>query len=352
MSYLVVVATLLAAGVEWVEALTIVLAVGIFKGWRSALFGTLAAAVALTAVVAIFGFTITSYVSITAARTVVGFFLLVFGLRWLSKAVLRASGLKAMRDEAEEFEETKEYLEKQSGRGFWNLDRAGFSTSFSGVFLEGLEVVFIVIALGGLNSMPAAITGAGLGLVGVVVLGVVARHPLTRVPENAMKYVVGVMLTSFGTFFAGEGVGVTWWRDDVVLLPLLAFYLIASLMLIAFLRRPVRAHRRQTAVERAARVVISEIWGLLVGDSAIAVVALAVVFGVGLAMAKLTGAGSEGQFLIVGGALFAILVGIFESGAKRKVITEEAEAEPALATTASSDGHVSAGQAGERQPAS
>lgn len=322
MNLLVVLATLIASSVEWVEALTIVLAVGLYKGWRSAMVGTVSAGVALIAIVATFGLAVTSVIPITMARTLVGFFLLVFGLRWLAKSVMRAAGLKSTRDEAEEFEKEREYLEKHHEVTFWNLDRAGVGTSFSGAFLEGLEVVFIVIALGGLNGMPAAITGAGIGLVAVVIAGLLLRQPLTRVPENAMKYVVGVMLTAFGTFFAGEGVGVQWWRDDLVLLPLLGIYIVASLLLIAYLRRPVRAVHRQTWLERAARAVWSEIWGLLIGDSAIAIVALAVLFGVGFHIAKVSGADPYAQWLMVLGILAAVIVGIWGSGVKRKVAQE------------------------------
>src|ERR1700722_13727580 len=146
MSILVIVATFLAAGVEWVEALTIVLAVGLSKGWRSAFAGTVAAIVVLVALIAAFGFAVTSHVSIDAARTVVGIFLLLFGLKWLHKAVLRSSGLKSLHDEAKIFEETSAML-GTSVEGPRRLDRVGFGTSFSGVFLEGLEVVFIVVAL-------------------------------------------------------------------------------------------------------------------------------------------------------------------------------------------------------------
>src|SRR5207302_208564 len=145
MNILVVVSSFLAAGVEWVEALTIVLAVGMVKGWRSALLGLGVALVALLLLVGVFGVAVTSHVSITLARTLVGVFLLLFGLKWLHKAILRSAGFKALHDEAKAFRETGDEL--RSSRDRW----IGFTTSFNGVFLEGLEVVFIVIALGGLN---------------------------------------------------------------------------------------------------------------------------------------------------------------------------------------------------------
>ena len=140
MSILVLFATALAAGVEWVEALTIVLAVGLFKGWRTAFVGLALGLVALVALVALFGVTITSRVSIDAARTLVGVFLLLFGLKWLHKAILRSSGLKSLHDEAKTFEETKQML-VASGSRHSGVDRVGVTTSFGGVFLEGLEVV-------------------------------------------------------------------------------------------------------------------------------------------------------------------------------------------------------------------
>ena len=238
MSIVVLLATALAAGVEWVEALTIVLAVGLLKGWRSALVGMAVGFVALALLVAVFGITITSKVSIDAARTVVGVFLLLFGLKWLHKAILRSSGLKSLSDEAEKFEETKKRLGQSAATS--GLDRAGVTTALSGVFLEGLEVVFIVVALGGLQDIPSAVIGALVALVIVGGAGAAFRRPLTRVPENAIKYVVGIMLTSFGTFFSGEGIGVHWWGDDLSLLILIAAYGLASLAFVWLLKRPAR----------------------------------------------------------------------------------------------------------------
>jgi Ca2+/H+ antiporter, TMEM165/GDT1 family len=341
MNILVIVATALAAGVEWVEALTIVLAVGLFKGWRSALAGTAVATLALIALIVIFGAALTTYVPIVLARFVVGFFLLLFGLKWLSKAVLRSAGLKALHDEAATFEETKEYLEEaKPERGFFNLDRVGFTTSFSGVFLEGLEVVFIVLALGGLNGLPGATLGAAASLAIVVVVGIVARAPLTRVPENSMKYVVGVMLTAFGTFFVGEGIGVQWWREDLVLIPLIILYGLASIVLVQFLKRPPRARHTQSAGERTVRAIVSELWSLLVGDGAIAVVCLAVVFGIALYIARNAGAGTTGGVMLVAGVLISILAGFWVSGAfKDRAAKAQAAVAPAQsAPPASPDG--------------
>jgi uncharacterized membrane protein len=228
-SWLVVASTFLASGVEWVEALTIVLAVAVVRGWRAALSGAGLAAVVLLAIVAGFG-TAISVVPLGWAQAVIGVLLAAFGLRWLRKAVLRAAGRKARHDEAAAFAETRSELSRREYR-------AAVATAFSGVLLEGLEVVFIVVALGGVGSTLAATVGALAALAAVVVAGVAARRPLTRVPENVMKFTVGVMLTSLGAFFAGEGIGVEWWHGDLSLLLLVAGCAAVSITLARVLRR-------------------------------------------------------------------------------------------------------------------
>jgi len=219
-NYLVVLSTFLASGVEWVEALTIVLAVAVVRGWRPALGGAGVAAVALLVIVAAFGAAI-SVVPIEWAQGVVGVVALYYGGTWLRKAILRASGRKALHDEAKEFAETSEALQRQQ--------RTAFATAFSGVLIEGLEVVFIVVALGGVGNKIAATIGALTALVAVIALGVAARRPLTRVPENAMKFAVGVMVTSFGIFLVGEALDVPWWHADLSLLFIVVVLLGASL---------------------------------------------------------------------------------------------------------------------------
>jgi uncharacterized membrane protein len=302
--------TFLAAGVEWVEALTIVLAVGLFKGWRSAVAGMLLAGLALAALVAIFGFTLSAYVPIGLVRTLVGVFLLLFGLKWLHKAILRSAGLKALHDEAAAFEHTREDLLERGGLGTGGLDWVGVATSFNGVLLEGLEVAFIVVALGGLNQMGAALAGGVSSAVVVAGAGLVLRHPLTRVPENAMKYVVGVMLTSFGTFFAGEGIGVSWWRDDVSLLPLVAAYALGSLALVQLLRLTPPSPGRRPVVLRAVRAVGAEVWGLFVDDSALATIAVAVLLAVALFTREAANQRELAGALLVLGVLGAVVVGL------------------------------------------
>jgi uncharacterized membrane protein len=323
MSALVVLSSFLAAGVEWVEALTIVLAVGLFRGWRNAVLGMALAFAALLALVAILGTAVGGVVSLPLARTVVGVFLLLFGLKWLHKAILRSSGLKALHDEEAAFAETREQLDRQGA-----LHWVGVGTSFNGVFLEGLEVVFIVIALGGLNSVPAATTGALSALAVVGVAGLVLRRPLTRVPENAMKYAVGIMLTSFGTFFAGEGIGVVWWRSDLSLLALVAVYALASLALVWALRHPVSAGQARLAVVRAARAVVTEVWGLFVGDGSLAIACLAVVAAVAVFTSR-AGSAQLAGVLLVAGIILSVgigLAGSFQAAAvSRRAATPEQE---------------------------
>jgi hypothetical protein len=187
---------------------------------------------------------------------------------------------------------------------------AGTGTAFNGVFLEGLEVVFIVIALGGLHSVPAATSGALGALVLVVVAGAVLRHPLTRVPENLLKYVVGIMLTAFGTFFAGEGVGVRWWHDDLVLLPLIASYGLASLALVWLLRRQPILGGAPGRTGRAVRAVVGEVWGLFVGDGPLAIAGLAVVLAVAVFVDRATGQAQLAGALFVAGVIVAVVIGL------------------------------------------
>jgi uncharacterized membrane protein len=298
---LVAFATFLAAGVEWVEALTIVLAVGIFKSWRIAISATLAALGILLILIAIFNFTITAYIPISLTRSVVGIGLLLFGLGWLYKAILRSSGLKALRNEANEYEETREEVMTHGH---------AFGTAFGGVFLEGLEVVFIVVALGGLNSLPAAAAGATVSLVVVGVAGVILRHPLTRVPENLVKYAVGVMLTSFGTFFAGEGLGVKWWNGDWVLLALIAGYTIASYIFVRLLLwRPVQIV--DSELVRVLRAAAIEVWGLFVTDGVLAIFAVVALVAADVFVSRTTGQTTNAGLLLVAGVVIALGISLW-----------------------------------------
>jgi uncharacterized membrane protein len=227
----------LASAVEFVEALTIVLAAGVTRGWRSSLAGLGAATVVLAVVVAVLGPALT-LIPIDALRLVVGALLLAFGLQWLRKAILRASGYKPLHDEAETF--ARETAESRAARHEERagLDWYGFTLSFKGVLLEGLEVAFIVITFGSAQgSIGLAALGAALAFVLVAVVGVLVREPLTRVPENALKFAVGVMLTTFGIFWSTEGAGAHWPGGDAALPVVLVFVVALSFAAVATLKR-------------------------------------------------------------------------------------------------------------------
>jgi uncharacterized membrane protein len=226
----------LASAVEFVEALTIV-AAGVSRGWRSALAGLGAATLVLAVIVAALGPALT-HIPIDALRLVVGGLLLTFGLQWLRKAILRASGFKALHDEEAIF--ARELAEARTARGETRagLDWYGFTLAFKGVLLEGLEVAFIVITFGSTQGrIGLAALGAGAALVLVVVVGVLVRAPLARVPENTMKFAVGAMLTTFGIFWSAEGAGADWPGTDAALPVVLAFVLLLSFAAVTTLRR-------------------------------------------------------------------------------------------------------------------
>ena len=219
-----------------VEALTIVLAVGVTRGWRSALIGVGAAGVALAVIVAALGPALT-LVPINSLRLIVGGLLLIFGLQWLRKAILRASGFKALHDESEIFARERDQAQAADAEERAGLDWYSFTLSFKGVFLEGLEVAFIVISFGSTRGgIPVAAAAAVAALLIVAVTGVLVRAPLSRVPENGLKFTVGVMLTTFGTFWGAEGAGVKWPGSDAALLGILAFTLLSSLTLVRIMR--------------------------------------------------------------------------------------------------------------------
>jgi uncharacterized membrane protein len=227
----------LASAVEFVEALTIVLASGITRGWRSSLTGLAAATLALAVIVAVLGPALT-LIPIDVLRLLVGGLLLAFGLQWLRKAILRASGFKSLHDEKAIFERESAEARGAASDERAGLDWYGFTLSFKGVLLEGLEVAFIVLTFGSTQgSIALAALGAAIALVLVALVGVLVRAPLTRVPENTMKFAVGVMLTTFGTFWAVEGAGAHWPGDDAALPVVLAFVITLSLASVALLRR-------------------------------------------------------------------------------------------------------------------
>jgi uncharacterized membrane protein len=232
-----VLSAFLASAVETVEALTIVLAMGLTRGWRPALVGAGAATIALAAIVAALGPALT-VIPIEVLRLVVGALLLVFGLQWLRKAILRASGWRAIRDENAVFARERAEAASAPRVEHAGLDWYAFTISFKGVLLEGLEVAFIVLTFGSTQgSIPLAALGAGAAVVLVVATGLVVREPLSRVPENTLAFAVGVMLTTFGIFWGAEGAGVDWPGGDASLPGVLAFVLLISLGFVTALRR-------------------------------------------------------------------------------------------------------------------
>ena len=227
----------LACAVEAVEALTIVLADGSTRSWRSALYGVGAGVLALAVVVAALGPALTA-LPIDALRVVVGALLLVFGLQWLRKAILRASGHKARHDEGKIFAEQLAAAAGQPRRRAGLVpDAYGFTLSFKGVLLEGLEVVFIVLTFGSnARNVGLATVAAACAVAVVAAAGVAVRAPLQRVPENTMKFVVGIMLTAFGTFWGAEGAGAHWPGSDAALLVLVPAIAAFALLLVALMR--------------------------------------------------------------------------------------------------------------------
>jgi len=225
-----------ACAVEAVEALTIVLAVGVTRSWRSSFIGVAGAVVVLAVLTAVLGPALTS-LPINALRVVVGGLLLVFGLQWLRKAILRASGFKKLHDEdaiyAEELSAARDA--GAVGTGF---DPYSFTVSFKGVLLEGLEVIFIVLTFGAnQKNIGLAAIAAGAAVLAVLAAGVVIHAPLSRVPENTLKFGVGVMLTSFGMFWGAEGTGAHWPAGDAALLAVIPATLLYAVGMVALLRR-------------------------------------------------------------------------------------------------------------------
>ncbi len=236
-SVVLVIAVFLASSVEMVEALTIVLAAGTSRSWRSALEGTFAGILVLAVLVLTLGPALLKYVPISSLRLLIGALLLIFGLQWLRKAILRSSGLKAMHNEDEVFEREVKKLKAipQISKG---RDSTSFVVAFKGVFLEGLEVVIIVLTLGVSNhKLTLAAMSALSAAVVVAIIGAVVSKQLSKVPENAMKMGVGLMLVSFGSFWSGEGLGLQWPFSDGSIPILVAVYGVVTFLLVKLLSR-------------------------------------------------------------------------------------------------------------------
>ena len=233
---ILVLTAFLASGVEAVEALTVVLATGVTRGWRSTLIGAGAALLVLAALIAALGPAL-AYVPIDTLRLVVGALLLIFGLQWLRKAILRAGGYQPTRDEAAIYRAQladEQGAHAKSARG---MDWYAFTLAFKSVFLEGFEVAFIVLTFGtAQGNIPLAALGALLALAVVVLVGALLREPLSHVPENTIKFAVGLLLSAFGLFWSVEGLAIEWPGGDLAILGLLAYLTIISLGFVAALR--------------------------------------------------------------------------------------------------------------------
>jgi uncharacterized membrane protein len=231
-----VVAAFLASLVEFVEALTVVLAVGTIRGWRPALAGAGLALVTLAILVIALGPAL-ARIPLATVQLVVGTLLLLFGLRWLRKAILRAAGIIPLHDETAAYAAETDLLSHSPRRLLAGWDAVAVTASFKIVMLEGIEVVFIVIAIGAVSGLlvPAGI-GAGAALLVVIALGIALHRPLARIPENTLKFVVGVLLSAFGAFWVGEGVGLAWPGADWSILGLIAAFLAVALFMVSLCR--------------------------------------------------------------------------------------------------------------------
>lgn len=261
MQWAVASAAFLASAVEFVEAFTIVLVVGVTMNWRSSLAGAFAAAATLAVIVATLGVALVQFVPLQYLRLAVGIILILFGLKWLKKAVLRYSGIKALHDEEAIFEEHMAEIRARGEKPDARFMPFGVALSYKAVLLEGLEVAFIVITFGSSaattvaeksSGIASAAIGAAIAGVLVILLGAAVRAPLTKVPENSLKFVVGIMLTTFGTFWAGEGFGVNWPYADAFILVLAALYLLSSFVLVLWLKQVKQRQEFQASIQKAA----------------------------------------------------------------------------------------------------
>jgi uncharacterized membrane protein len=255
MEWVVFASSFAASFVECVEAFTIVLVVGVTINWHSALVGTAVALAILAALVGVFGVALVQWVPLDTLRLVVGVILILFGLKWLKKAILRYAGLKALHDEEAIYEHEQAEIRALGGKLSPKLNRFGMILALKSVLLEGLEVAFIVITFGVSAAHSEAAKSAGLisaalgalvAVLAVIVIGAFAHAPLRQVPENTLKFAVGLMLTTFGTFWAGEGLGVVWWGVDVAILWLALVYLALTWFLVTWLRSHARTHVAQS----------------------------------------------------------------------------------------------------------
>lgn len=267
MQWAVASAAFLASAVEFVEAFTIVLVVGVTMNWRSSLAGAFAAAATLAVIVASLGVTLVRFVPLDTLRLVIGIILILFGLKWLKKAILRYSGIKALHDEEAIFEEQMAEIRARGEVPEARFMPFGVALSYKAVLLEGLEVAFIVITFGSSaastvaqqsSGIASAAIGAAVAGALVILAGSLVRAPLTRVPENTLKFVVGIMLTSFGTFWTGEGFHVNWPYADLFIAVLAVLYLLSSFALVLWLKQVKKQRRESAASVRDAAVHVQK----------------------------------------------------------------------------------------------
>lgn len=272
----VAIAAFFASLVEFTEAMTVVLAVGAVRGWRGAVAGSGMALLVQLVLVALLGPALTR-IPLRAVQAGIGALLVLFGMRWLCKAILRTAGVVSLRDEAAAYVSERRALERVGGRaGKW--DGIAIATAFKITMIEGIEVVFIVIALGTAegNLLAPAAAGAFAALLVVVLLALLLHRPVARIPENALKLVVGILLTGFGTFWVGEGMGLSWPGTDWSAVALLAGYAVVALITVACCRAvrkaPLGSRQLHSASQRAERamggmrLVLHEALGLVVDD--------------------------------------------------------------------------------------
>jgi uncharacterized membrane protein len=254
----VVLASFMASLVECVEALTVVLAVGVIRGWRHALTGTAAALTVLLLIVLVLRDSLAA-APLALVRLAIGTLLLLFGFRWLRKAILRSAGILRLHDEADEYARQTRALREAGDAATAAWDPIAFATAFKIVMLEGLEVVFIVVAIGANGeSLGAAIAGALAALVAVALLGATLHRPLAKIPENSLKFAVAVLLAAFGSFWVGEGWGFSWPGADASLAILIAAYVLVAGALAAICRRAAAPERGPAASQSPAAAADAE----------------------------------------------------------------------------------------------
>jgi uncharacterized membrane protein len=250
-------AVFLASAVEMVEALTIVLATGAIRGWRSAIEGSVAGVVLLAVLVGLAGVPLVRYVPIATLRVVIGGLLLVLGLSWLRKAILRASGHRAPHDEDQIYADTIARLRDEGGTGSPGVsgrDALGFVVSFKAVLLEGMEVVLIVLSLGAsAHRLGLAAASAAVAVILVGFVGVLVARQLSAIPENILKMAVGIMLTSFGVFWVGEGTGLHWPGSDLAVPVLIAGFVGVTAIAVAGMRALLRVAPSQVTAALGER---------------------------------------------------------------------------------------------------